>query len=70
MELRAGDVVPPDDRRDGAAELGHGTSYVYSHDQPYGLAAQQYAPDVVADAEYYQPTSLGAEGRSANPCTK
>ena len=26
------------------------------------MAAQQYAPDVVVDAEYYQPTSLGAEG--------
>ena len=43
------------------AKLGHGTSYTYSHDQPYGIAEQQYAPDVVLDAEYYQPTELGAE---------
>ncbi len=35
--------------------------YVYSHDEPYGVAEQQYAPDVVLDAEYYRPTSLGAE---------
>ena len=27
----------------------------------YGIAEQQYAPDVVADATYYRPTSLGAE---------
>ena len=45
----------------GASELGHGTSYVYSHDQPFGVAEQQYAPDVVVDAEYYRPTELGAE---------
>ena len=45
----------------GADDLGHGKGYVYSHDAPYGIAEQQYAPDVVADAGYYQPTSLGAE---------
>ena len=45
----------------GAKKLGHGASYTYSHDEPYGIAEQQYAPDVVLDAEYYQPTSLGAE---------
>ena len=33
----------------------------YAHDAPYGIAEQQYAPDVVADAEYYRPTTLGAE---------
>jgi putative ATPase len=36
-------------------------SYTYSHDEPFGIAEQQYAPDVVLDAEYYQPTELGAE---------
>ena len=45
----------------GAKKLGHGTCYTYSHDEPFGIAEQQYAPDVVLDAEYYQPTSLGAE---------
>src|SRR3954454_90779 len=45
----------------GAKRLGHGASYAYSHDAPYGIAEQQYAPDVVLDAEYYRPTSLGAE---------
>ena len=45
----------------GAKKLGHGASYAYSHDAPFGIAEQQYAPDVVLDAEYYKPTSLGAE---------
>ena len=46
----------------GAKDLGHGKGYKYSHDEPYGIAEQQYAPDVVADAAYYRPTALGAEG--------
>jgi putative ATPase len=45
----------------GAARLGHGTSYVYAHDEPHGVAAQQYLPDVLAGARYYVPTEHGAE---------
>ncbi len=65
-DVRAGKVGPvPAHLRDahyqGAKKLGHGTSYTYSHDAPYGIATQQYAPDVVADAAYYRPTSIGAE---------
>jgi putative ATPase len=45
----------------GSKRLGHGKGYTYAHDEPFGIAEQQYAPDVVADAVYYQPTSLGAE---------
>ncbi len=66
-DVRAGKVGPvPSHLRDahygGAKDLGHGKGYVYSHDAPYGVAEQQYAPDVVAHATYYQPTRLGAEG--------
>jgi putative ATPase len=65
-DVRAGKVGPvPAHLRDahygGAKKLGHGGGYQYSHDAPYGIAEQQYAPDVVADARYYQPTNLGAE---------
>ena len=65
-DVRAGKIgpVPPhlrDAHYQGAKKLGHGASYTYSHDEPYGIAEQQYAPDVVLDAEYYRPTSLGAE---------
>jgi len=65
-DVRAGRIGPvPAHLRDahyrGAEALGHGTTYTYSHDAPFGIAEQQYAPDVVRDAEYYKPTSLGAE---------
>jgi putative ATPase len=65
-DVRAGKIgqVPPhlrDSHYPGSRPLGHGTSYANSHDQPFGIAEQQYAPDVVLDAEYYRPTSLGAE---------
>jgi putative ATPase len=65
-DVRAGKIgqVPAhlrDAHYPGSKTLGHGTSYTYSHDEPYGVAEQQYAPDVVLDAEYYRPTSLGAE---------
>ncbi|MEQ7847391.1 replication-associated recombination protein A [Nocardioides kribbensis] len=65
-DVKAGRIGPvPSHLRDahygGAKKLGHGTSYVYAHDAPFGIAEQQYAPDVVADASYYQPTDHGAE---------
>ena len=65
-DVQAGKIgsVPPhlrDAHYPGAKAVGHGSAYTYSHDQPYGIAEQQYAPDEVLDAEYYQPTSLGAE---------
>ncbi|MGZ4454387.1 MAG: replication-associated recombination protein A [Nocardioides sp.] len=65
-DVKAGKIGPvPAHLRDahysGAKKLGHGATYRYSHDAPYGIAEQQYAPDVVADAAYYQPTALGAE---------
>jgi putative ATPase len=45
----------------GAAQLGHGRGYVYSHDEPHGVASQQYAPDDLAGRNYYDPTDRGAE---------
>ncbi len=65
-DVRAGRIGPvPSHLRDahyaGSKKLGHGKGYRYAHDEPYGIAHQQYAPDVVADAAYYQPTALGAE---------
>jgi putative ATPase len=65
-DVRAGKIGPvPSHLRDahyaGSKKLGHGKGYAYAHDAPFGIAAQQYAPDVVVDAEYYRPTTLGAE---------
>ena len=45
----------------GARTLGHGEGYVYPHDLHSGVAAQQYLPDDLAGASYYQPTGHGAE---------
>lgn len=45
----------------GARSLGHGAGYKYAHDEPFGIAEQQYLPDTLVDAVYYRPTSLGAE---------
>ena len=47
----------------GASRLGHGEGYVYPHDLPEGIVAQQYAPDVVAARTYYEPSSHGMESR-------
>jgi putative ATPase len=65
-DVRAGKIGPvPAHLRDshypGAKKLAHGKGYRYAHDEPYGIAEQQYAPDAVTDAEYYRPTALGAE---------
>ena len=65
-DVRAGRIggVPAhlrDAHYKGSKKLGHGVTYKYAHDEPYGVATQQYAPDEVADARYYLPTALGAE---------
>jgi putative ATPase len=65
-DVRDGRVGPvPTHLRDahyaGSKRIGHGRGYRYAHDEPFGIAAQQYAPDVVAERTYYRPTALGAE---------
>jgi putative ATPase len=65
--------VPPhlrDGHYKGAAKLGHAQGYVYPHDVPGAIAAQQYAPDGVKDRRYYTPTRYGAEARYADVVEK
>lgn len=50
----------------GAAKLGHAQGYVYPHDVPGGIAAQEYAPEAVRGRRYYTPTRYGAEARYAD----
>jgi putative ATPase len=45
----------------GAKQLGHGTTYLYAHDQPHAVAAQQYLPDELAGTRYYEPSDRGYE---------
>jgi putative ATPase len=65
-DVRAGLAGPvPAHLRDahyrGAARLGHGAGYRYAHDEPGGVARQQYAPDAVHGRDYYAPSGYGAE---------
>ncbi|CAM3177875.1 replication-associated recombination protein A [Leuconostoc rapi] len=39
----------------GAADLGHGTTYVYPHDFDNDWVPQQYLPDSIKQANYFQP---------------
>jgi len=45
----------------GAKTLGHGDGYLYAHDQPHHVAAQQYLPDDLDGTQYYEPTDNGHE---------
>src|SRR5690625_1502270 len=45
----------------GAKKLGHGKEYKYAHHFPHGIAPQQYLPDELVGADYYQPTDRGFE---------
>jgi putative ATPase len=45
----------------GSRGLGHGAGYAYPHDDPRGVVTQQYAPDEIADVDYYRPSPHGAE---------
>src|SRR5580658_4627074 len=45
-----------------AASIGHGEGYVYPHDDPSGVVAQQYRPDALEGRVYYEPTPRDGEG--------
>ena len=45
----------------GAKQFGHGVGYVYAHDEPGHVAAQQYLPDTLRGTVYYDPTQHGFE---------
>lgn len=47
-----------------ASGRGRAPSYVYAHDEPDGVARQQYLPDDLHGAtDYYRPTDRGFEAR-------
>ena len=45
----------------GSAQLGHGVGYKYAHDYPEHYVKQQYLPDEIRDAKFYEPTDIGYE---------
>ncbi len=56
--------IPPhlqDAHYKGAAKLGHGTGYKYSHDYPNHYCKQQYLPYELTGREFYAPDGNGYE---------
>lgn len=45
----------------GAKDLGRGTGYKYAHDYPNHYVRQQYLPDEIKDARFYEPGDNGYE---------
>ena len=45
----------------GSAKLGHGIGYKYAHDYSEHYVKQQYLPDEIKDAKFYEPTDIGSE---------
>ncbi|MGH3960723.1 replication-associated recombination protein A [Mycobacterium sp.] len=65
-DIKAGKagLVPPhlrDGHYSGAATLGNAQGYRYSHDDPDGVALQQYPPNELVGVDYYHPTGRGGE---------
>ncbi len=50
-----------DSHYQGAGKLGHGIGYQYAHDYPHHYVKQQYLPDSVVGAKFYEPTENGYE---------
>ena len=57
-------TVPPhlqDAHYKGSQNLGHGIGYKYAHDYPDHYVKQQYLPDEIQDAKFYEPSDNGHE---------
>src|SRR5690242_943054 len=58
-----GNLRPPTPLRDGSfygRKLGHGTGYIYPHDDPAGFDVD-YLPDELKGRTYYEPSGNGEE---------
>ncbi len=64
LERTPGASVPPHLRSaaiEGQRAMGDGVGYLYPHDHPDGILAQQYLPDEAIDATVYLPGEHGEE---------
>lgn len=50
-----------DSHYSGAKQLGHGIGYQYAHDFEHHYVKQQYLPDAIKDAVFYEPSGEGYE---------
>ncbi|WP_297452056.1 replication-associated recombination protein A [uncultured Corynebacterium sp.] len=69
-DVRAGKTgpVPPhlrDGHYSGAKDLGHAVDYIYPHNDPIGVVAQQYPPDQLVGTDYFVPSNHGRENGMA-----
>ncbi len=67
-DVRAGKAgaVPAhlrDSHYQGAERLGHGDGYLYPHDHPHGVVAQDYLPQGLEQGRYWCPSGNGYERR-------
>ena len=46
-------------------EIGAGAGYRYDHDEGGHAAGQQYLPEALKDAQWYEPTDAGLERQIA-----
>ncbi len=74
-QVRAGKIGPvPNHLKDshyaGAKKLGHGVGYQYPHNDPSGWVPQQYLPDNLADAVFYQENPRDYKGFHKNRMEK
>lgn len=64
VERTPGSTVPPPLRSaaaEGQRAMGDGVGYLYPHEHPDGILAQQYLPDEAVDAIVYVPGTNGVE---------
>ncbi len=54
----------------GAEKLGHGTGYKYAHNYPEHYVEQQYLPDEIKEARFYEPSDSGYERQIKEHLTK
>ena len=47
----------------GSKNLGHGVGYQYAHDYPKHYVRQQYLPDEIKDAVFYEASDSGYEAK-------
>ena len=60
------DFLPIADQRDNHGPAIPGAAdYIYPHNLPERIAAQQYLPDALLETRYYEPGAIGAEGAIA-----
>ena len=62
---KTGSLAPPPHILNAPTKLmkqwGHGEGYAYDHDEEDGFSGQNYFPDGIERAEYYQPADRGFE---------